>query len=268
MILIDSHCHLDFPDFQKDQAGVISRAHAAGVCGMVTISTHISRFPAVSRIAEIFAHKNVWCTVGTHPHHSAEEEEVDVTAEQISLLAQHPRVVGIGECGLDYYYDNSPRDEQLKSFAMQLDVAKTLDLPVIVHTRNADEDTLRLMQEAGPNVRGLLHCFSGSTALAMAALDMGFYISLSGILTFNKAEDLRETVRQIPLERLLVETDSPFLAPVPLRGKTNEPAYTVHTAKKLAEIKGVSLEELAQATTANFFKVFTRAQWYDSALVA
>lgn len=260
MRLIDSHCHLDFPEFAEDLPEVVARAHAAGVGGMISISTHVSRFPQVVAIAEAYADQNVWCSVGTHPHHADEEDESQVTPDNLIRLAAHPRVVGIGECGLDYYYEHSPRDVQRERFRMQMDVAKTLDLPLIVHTRDAEDDTLALLREAGSALRGVLHCFSSSRALAEAALELGFYISLSGILTFNKSDDLRETARHIPLDRLLVETDAPFLAPVPLRGKRNEPAHTVHTAKRLAELKGVSLEALAEATTANFFSLFTRAR--------
>ena len=259
-MLIDSHCHLDFPDFQGDVAGVVDRAHAAGVGGMVTICTHTSKFHALAEIAATFAHKNVWCSIGTHPHHAAEESERDMTpGRMIELAKTSARLVGVGECGLDYYYDNSPREDQRKSFAMQVEVAKELDLPVLIHTRDAEDDTLRILKEAG-KVKGLLHCFSGSRRLAEEALSLGFHISFSGILTFNKSQDLRDTARIVPLDRLLVETDAPFLAPVPMRGKTNEPAYTVHTAACLADLKQVSEEELALCTTANFFKLFDKAR--------
>ncbi len=260
MMLIDSHCHLDCPEFEADLPEVVARAREAGIGGMITIGTHLSLFPQVAAIAARYADQNIWCSVGMHPEYVGEEDEALLTPANLIRLAAHPRVVGIGECGLDYYYDNSPRDVQRERFRMQIDVAKTLDLPLIVHTRDAEEDTLLLLKEAGPTLRGVLHCFSSSRALAEAALELGFYISLSGILTFNKSDDLRETARHIPLDRLLVETDAPFLAPVPLRGKRNEPAHTVHTAKRLAELKGVSLEALAEATTANFFSLFTRAR--------
>lgn len=263
--LIDSHCHLDFPEFQEDIEGVIDRAHAAGVEGMVTICTHASKFRTIADIAERFAHKNVWCSIGTHPHHAAEESEAGITAEEIIRLARTSnRLVGLGECGLDYYYDNSPREDQRKSFAMQLEVSKELDLPVLIHTRDAEKDTIRILKNAGAGTangpKGLLHCFSGSRQLAEAALELGFHISFSGIITFNKSEDLRETAKMVPSDRLLVETDAPFLAPVPKRGKTNEPAYTAHTAKCLAEIKEMTPAELASITTANFMKLFDRAR--------
>ena len=258
-MLIDSHCHLDFPDFGAEVPEVLSRARAAGVGGAITICTHASKFAQVAAIAEAHAAENVWCSLGIHPHH-AEEADEQVDAAYFYARAKHPRVVAIGECGLDFYYEHSPREAQKKCFAMQMDVAKAEDLPVVIHSRDADDDTIAMLRGAGPKLRGVMHCFSGTRRLAEAALDIGFYISLSGILTFNKAEDLREIARDVPLDRLLVETDSPYLAPVPMRGKRNEPAFTAHTAAKLAEIKGVSPEELARITTENFFRLFTRAK--------
>jgi len=169
-------------------------------------------------------------------------------------------VVGIGECGLDYYYNHSVADAQIKSFEMQIDAALAEDLPVIIHSREADDDTIRILKAAGPKLRGVMHCFSGTRRLAEAALEIGFYISLSGILTFNKSQDLRDIARDVPLDKLLVETDSPYLAPVPLRGKRNEPAYTAHTAAKLAEIKGLPVEQMGEITSANFFTLFNRAK--------
>lgn len=258
-MFIDSHCHLDFEDFGAEVPEVIERAHKAGVRGMVTICTHIAKFAQVAAVAEKNAHKNVWCTLGTHPHHADEADE-KFTKEQVLALANHPRLVGIGECGLDYYYDHADRAEQARSFEMQLEVAKELDLPVVIHSRDADEDTIRILKAAGPKLRGVMHCFSGTRYLAEEALSIGFYISLSGILTFNKSQELRDIARDVPMDRLLVETDSPYLAPVPLRGKRNEPANTVHTAAVLAGLKGVTAAEMGDVTTRNFFTLFNRAK--------
>ena len=258
-MLIDSHCHLDFEDFGTEVPEVIARAHAAGVGGMITICTHASKFAQVAAVADKFATQNVWCSVGIHPHHAGDAAE-QVSAADIMALSKHPRVVGIGECGLDYYYNHSVADAQIKSFEMQIDAALAEDLPVIIHSREADDDTIRILKAAGPKLRGVMHCFSGTRRLAEAALEIGFYISLSGILTFNKSQDLRDIARDVPLDKLLVETDSPYLAPVPLRGKRNEPAYTAHTAAKLAEIKGLPVEKMGEITTANFFTLFNRAK--------
>ena len=258
-MLIDSHCHLDFEDFGTEVPEVIARAHAAGVGGMITICTHASKFAQVAAVADKFAVQNVWCSVGIHPHHAGDAAE-QVSAADIMALSKHPRVVGIGECGLDYYYNHSVADAQIKSFEMQIEAALAEDLPVIIHSREADDDTIRILKAAGPKLRGVMHCFSGTRRLAEAALEIGFYISLSGILTFNKSQDLRDIARDVPLDKLLVETDSPYLAPVPLRGKRNEPAYTAHTAAKLAEIKGLPVEQMGEITTANFFTLFNRAK--------
>lgn len=258
-MLIDSHCHLDFEDFGTEVPEVIARAHAAGVGGMITICTHASKFAQVAAVADKFAAQNVWCSVGIHPHHAGDAAE-QVSAADIMALSKHPRVVGIGECGLDYYYNHSVADAQIKSFEMQIEAALAEDLPVIIHSREADDDTIRILKAAGPKLRGVMHCFSGTRRLAEAALEIGFYISLSGILTFNKSQDLRDIARDVPLDKLLVETDSPYLAPVPLRGKRNEPAYTAHTAAKLAEIKGLPVEKMGEITTANFFTLFNRAK--------
>ncbi len=257
-MLIDSHCHLDFPDFKDEVPALLERARAAGVGGMITICTHASKFAQVAAIAETYADRNVWCSLGIHPHHAGEPDE-QVTASDLLKLAHHPRLVAIGECGLDYYYDHSPRDLQQRSFEMQIEVARQLDLPVVIHSREADDDTIRLLRDAGPKLRGVMHCFSGTRRLCEAALEIGFYISLSGILTFNKSQELRDIARDVPLDRLLVETDAPYLAPMPLRGKRNEPAFVAHTAAKLAEVKGVSTAEIARVTTENFSRLFTRA---------
>jgi TatD DNase family protein len=256
-MLIDSHCHLDYLAENQDVEAVIARAHEAGVSGMVTISTRLSTFPAVRAIAE--AHQDLWCSVGVHPHH-ADEEGVSDPAQLIELAA-HPSVVGIGETGLDYFYDNAPRGDQQRSFRAHIAAARETKLPLIVHTRDADEDCVSILQEeyAKGAFPGLIHCFTASSALAEAVLEIGFSISVSGIVTFKRAEELRETLAKVPLERLLVETESPYLAPVPHRGKTNEPAFVGHTAAALAELKGVPLGELERRTTENFFKLFSKA---------
>ena len=255
-VLIDSHCHLDFPDFGPEVEDVVARAHAAGVGLMVTISTKVSEFERVRAVAERFPH--VFCTVGIHPHEAASEPETD-TATLIEM-ARHPKVVGIGETGLDYYYEHSPRAAQQRSFRAHIAAARETGLPLVVHTRDADDDMAEiLVEETGKGAfPGLLHCFSSGPQLAEKAIELGLYISLSGILTFKTADELRATAAKVPMERLLVETDAPYLAPVPKRGKRNEPAFVVHTAAKLAEVKGVTAAELAESTTANFLRLFSR----------
>jgi len=256
-LLIDSHCHLDFPDLANDEAGVLQRARASGVAGMLTISTRLDTFPAVRAIAE--RHANVWCSVGIHPHEAAEQGQS--TPDWLVQQAAHPKVIGIGESGLDYFYEHSPRPEQQTSFRAHIAAARATGLPLIVHTRDADEDTAAILAEEmqhGP-FTGLIHCFSSSLQLAEKALDLGLTISISGIVTFRKAEALREVVKAVPLDRLLVETDAPYLAPVPKRGRGNEPSYVVHTAAKVAEIKDISMAELERRTTDNFFQLFAKA---------
>ena len=256
-MLVDSHCHLDFPDLFSGLPDVLRRAEQMQVGAMLTISTKMSTFQNVREIAE--SADNVFCTVGIHPHEA--ENDADVTTEQLIDLAKHPKVVGIGETGLDYYYDNSPRELQRELFRRHIAASRETGLPLIVHTRNADDDTVAILQDEyakGP-FPGLIHCFSAGDQLARDALDIGFYISVSGIATFKTAEPIRETLKSVPIDRLLVETDAPFLAPVPHRGKTNEPSFVAHTAKKLAEIKGIDPDALADATTDNFFKLFTKA---------
>lgn len=254
--LIDTHCHLDFPEFAQDRDAVVQRARDAGVARMVTISTHASRFAGVKQVAENY--DDVFCTVGVHPHHSGEEGEL-VEADWLVEQAKNPKVVGIGETGLDYYYNNSPKELQLESFRRHVQACLTTDMPIIVHTRDADDETYQILKSEGQGrVKGLLHCFSSGRALAEQALAMGMYISLSGIVTFKKAEELRAVVKDVPLDRILVETDAPFLAPIPHRGRTNEPAYVVHTAAAVAEVKGISLAELAKASTANALRVFPK----------
>lgn len=255
-VLVDSHCHLDFPDFSSEVDQVIERAEQAGVRLMVTISTKVSEFDRIRAIAERFS--NVYCSVGIHPHEAASEPEVD-TARLVEL-AKHPKVVGIGETGLDYYYEHAPREAQIKSFRAHIAAARETALPLIVHTRDADEDTARILdEEMGKGAfPGLLHCFTSSARLAEHALSLGFYISLSGIVTFKSAAELQQTARGIPLDRLLVETDSPYLAPIPKRGKRNEPSFVVHTAARVAELKDVEVETLGRATSENFLRLFSR----------
>jgi TatD DNase family protein len=255
-MLVDSHCHLDFPDYAGKVDDVVARARAAGVGVCVSIGTELKRFPGVRAVAE--AHPDVWCSVGVHPHES-EKELLDDAAALIAEAA-HPKVVGIGETGLDYYYEHSPRAPQQKNFRSHIAAARTTGLPVIVHTRDADDDTIDILQDemAKGAFTGLIHCFTGTQRLADASLELGLYISVSGIATFKNSGALRDVIKSVPLDRLLVETDAPFLAPVPHRGKTNEPAFVVHTANMLAELKGVTPDELATATTDNFFRLFRK----------
>jgi TatD DNase family protein len=257
-MLVDSHCHLDYPDLQKDFSGVMARAKSAGVETMLAIGTKLRDFDAVRAIAE--ANDNVFCTVGIHPHEAANER---TAADALLALADHPKIVGIGETGLDYFYEKSPREAQAENFRAHMRAAYASGLPLVVHTRDADADTADLLNWAHrelPGTIGVLHCFTSSLELAQKAIDLGFYISISGIVTFKNAEDLRATVRALPIERLLVETDSPYLAPVPKRGKPCEPSYVLHTAAFVADLKGVGLPELAKTTSDNFYRLFSRAK--------
>ena len=258
-MLVDSHCHLDFPDFSPDLDAVLGRATEAGVGTVQTICTRVTRFDRVLALAE--AHAAIWCSVGIHPHHVADEP--DTAAAALIRLADHPKVTGIGETGLDFHYDNSPRPQQEASFRQHIAAARASGLPVIVHTRAADDETNRILRkEAEEEGRfpGVIHCFTAGRPVAETALDLGLYVSFSGILTFKKADELRATARYVPLDRILVETDAPYLAPVPHRGKRNEPAHVRLTAERLAEIKGMDVEEIARATTDNFFRLFTKAR--------
>ena len=260
-MLVDSHCHLDFPDFAEELDDVVGRAREAGIGLMLTICTHLTRFERVLAIAERF--DDVYCTVGIHPHEAGHEPEA--TAQTLIDLARHPKVVGFGETGLDYFYEHSPREAQKASFRAHIDAARQADLPIIIHTRDAEEDTMAILAEEhakGP-FRGVVHCFSSSAQLAEKAVDIGLYISLSGIVTFKKAEELRETVRGVPADRLLVETDAPYLAPVPKRGKRNEPAFTVHTAQVVAGLKDLDAESFANLTTSNFLTLFSKVPGPD-----
>ena len=257
-MLVDSHCHLDFPELANDEAGVLARARTAGVGAMLTIGTRLDQFDRVRAIAE--RHENIWCSVGVHPHEAKEEGQR--TPDRLIEAAHHAKVIGIGETGLDFYYEHSPRPEQAESFRAHIAAARETGLPLIVHTRDADIETGDILEdEYGKGAfTGLIHCFSSGPEIARRALGLGMYISISGIVTFKAAEVLRTTVKDIPIERLLVETDAPYLAPVPKRGKTNEPAFVAHTAAKVAELKGMSIAELEAATTDNFFRLFAKAE--------
>lgn len=255
-MLVDSHCHLDFPDFEAERDEVVARAGAAGVGLMLTISTRVARFEALRAIAERY--DNVFCTIGTHPHNA--EEESGIAAEELVRLSEHPKVVGIGEAGLDYFYDRAPREAQAAGFRVHIEAARRTGLPLVIHARDADNDVAAILREemgkgAFPFI---LHCFSSGPALARAGIDLGGYISFSGILTFKKSDALREIAKNVPHDRLLVETDAPYLAPVPHRGKRNEPAYVAHTAAVLAETIELSREEVAALTTENFFRLFSK----------
>ncbi len=255
-MLVDSHCHLNYPEL-ADLSAVIERAKAADVHLMQTISTKRSEFSDIIAIAS--AHPEVYASIGVHPHEA--EHHIDLTAAELVEWATHPRVIGIGETGLDYFYEHSPRQAQQACFRAHIEAARITGLPLIVHSRDADEDTVAILHEEyakGP-FNGLIHCFSSSKYLADKSIEIGFLISLSGIITFPKASELRESVQTIGLEHLLVETDAPYLAPVPHRGKSNEPAFTSFTAHALAELKAVSYDEVASVTTDNFFRLFSKA---------
>jgi TatD DNase family protein len=255
-MLIDSHCHLDFPDFAAEIDGVVGRARAAGVGRMVTISTRVKKHPQVLGIAEKFV--DVFCSVGTHPHYA--HEELDIGAAALVAIAQHPKVVAIGEAGLDYHYDTSPRDAQEQGFRQHIAAARQTGLPLVIHSREADADMARILKEETENgaFPAVLHCFTGGRDLAFSAVDLGLYVSFTGILTFKNSAALRDIAAALPAERILVETDSPYLAPVPYRGKRSEPAYVLETAKVLAETRGVSLDDISRQTTDNFFRLFSK----------
>ena len=255
-MLVDSHCHLDFPDFAQERDAVVARALAAGVGRMVTISTRVRRFAEIRAIAE--AYDQVYCSVGTHPHNAAEEP--DVTAEELVRLASHPKVVAIGEAGLDYFYDHAPRDVQAKGLRTHIAAARQTGLPLVIHARDADADMAAILEdETGKGAFPfVLHCFSSGRALAERGIALGGYVSFSGILTFKRSEELRAIASSLPHDRLLVETDAPYLAPQPWRGKRNEPAYVAATAGVLAQAIGVSEAEAAAITTDNFFRLFSK----------
>lgn len=254
--LVDSHCHLDFPDFADELGDVVARAETAGVKTMVSICTRVKKFRQILDIAERFS--SVYCSVGTHPHNA--DEELDITVEQLIGYTSHPKVVAIGEAGLDYHYDKAPRPAQAQGFRNHIAAARETGLPLVIHARSADEDMIKILSEETKKgaFPAILHCFSSTRALAEAGVELGLMVSFSGILTFKNSNDIREIARDIPLDRLLVETDAPYLAPVPMRGKRNEPSFVTNTAKVLAEVKQLDENEIHQITTENFFRLFSK----------
>ena len=255
-IVIDSHCHLDFPDFAPDLDGIVERAVAADVARMVSISTRVRQFDRLLAITERFP--DVYCSVGTHPHYAHEEPEV--TVDDLVELSRHLKVVAIGEAGLDYHYDFSPPEAQEAGFRRHIAAARETGLPLVIHTREADADTARILAEEigkGP-FPAVLHCFTGSRELALRGIDLGLYVSFSGVLTFKKSDELRAIAADLPADRILIETDAPYLAPGKFRGKRNEPSYVRETAKTLAIARGVSFDEIARQTSENFFRLFSK----------
>jgi len=255
-MLVDSHCHLDFPDFAEEREAIVARALDAGIGRMVTISTRVKKFSQVLEIAETF--DPVYCSVGTHPHNA--DEELDVSGDDLVRLSSHRKVVAIGEAGLDYHYDKAPREAQAQGFRTHIAAARITGLPLVIHAREADADMAAILEEetgkgAFPFI---LHCFSSGRSLAETGVALGGYVSFSGILTFKNSTELRAIAADVPRDRLLVETDAPYLAPIPFRGKRNEPSFVVQTAKVLAETIGVSEAEIAEITTDNFFRLFRK----------
>ena len=254
-MLVDSHCHLDFPELRAELPALLARMAAQGVTHALTISTTLAGFPGVREVAQ--SQPNLWCTAGVHPDERRDGRET--TVEELVALADHPKVVAIGETGLDYFRVVGDTDWQRERFRVHIRAARACGLPLVVHTRSASQDTLDLLREEGGGaVQGVFHCFTETQEVADAALDMGFHISFSGILSFKNAESLRQVARRVPLDRCLIETDSPYLAPVPYRGKTNQPAYVAHVAAQLAQLKDCSIERLAEATSRNFARLFSR----------
>jgi TatD DNase family protein len=262
-MLVDSHCHLDFPDLQTRLPAILEAAQAAGVGRLVTISTHVARYETYKALVE--AHDGIFFSIGTHPHNAAEEP--DVPARRLVELSAHPRCIAIGEAGLDYHYDKSPRDVQRKVFRTHIEAARETALPLVIHARNADEDMIEILSDEMGRGRfsAVLHCFSSGEKLARVGVELGLYVSFSGILTFRNSEEIRRIAAAVPHDRLLVETDAPYLAPVPFRGKTNEPAYVAHTAHVLAEVIGVTDSDVARITTDNFYRLFSKAAQVDMA---
>ena len=256
-MFIDSHCHLDFPELEADRASVLALMRTNAVSYALTISTTLKTFPAVLAVAE--ANANIWCSAGVHPDEQVDDHEA--TLEELLTMADHPKVVAIGETGLDYYRLPEPLDWQRERFRVHIRAAKQTGKPLVIHTRNSHADTLRIMDEEGAaEVGGVMHCFTEVQDVADAAMAMNFYISFSGIVTFKNAKDLKEVAKNIPLNRVLIETDSPYLAPTPFRGKMNQPGYVKHVAEHIAELRGIPVEEVAKATTENFFTLFKHAE--------
>jgi len=256
LMLVDSHCHLDFPDFEEDRDAVVARARAAGVGVMVTISTRVRQIGALKSLASRY--ERIYCSVGTHPHHA--DEELDVTVDELVAQAEDPIVVAIGEAGLDYHYDNAPREAQEEGFRRHIEAARKTQLPLVIHARDADADIAEILtQEMGKGAfPAILHCFSSGVELARRGVELGCYVSFSGILTFKRSDELRAIAAEVPAERLLIETDAPYLAPVPHRGHRNEPAYVVDTAHVLADVRGIAPDLLSAVTTDNFFRIFNK----------
>lgn len=256
-MLVDSHCHLDFPDFADDLDGIIARAEAAGVGKLVTISTRVRRLPAMLAIAERFP--NVYCSVGTHPHNADEED--GITANELIELTRHPKVIALGEAGLDNFYEHGSSAAQERGFRAHIAAARATGLPLVIHTREADNQCGIILEDemAKGAFKAVLHCYTGGRELAMKAIALGLSISFTGIITFKKSQALRDLAAELPADRIMIETDAPYLAPGKWRGKRNEPSYVVETARVLAETRGVTYEELAQQTTDNFFHLFSKA---------
>lgn len=256
-MFIDSHCHLDYEPFTIDLASYLKRAQDAGVSQFLSISTRLSKFAALLQIAE--QNPTVYCTLGNHPHHAGDEEWWPT--EQLLATTAHPKVIGIGEAGLDYYYDYAPRDAQAAVFRAHIDLARQTQLPLVIHARDADAHVAAILHDESSKgaFPFLLHCFTGSLDLAKTGIELGGYVSFSGILTYKTAQNLRDIAAQLPLDRLLIETDAPYLAPMPHRGKTNEPAFVVHTAQELARVQNLTSAEIGKATTDNFYRLFTKA---------
>ena len=257
-LIVDSHCHLDYDGLANRLPEVMANCRMQGVGLVLSISSLVKNFPRLLEIAQ--AHENIFCTVGTHPHHA--HEELDISVRELVRLTQHPKVVGLGEAGLDYHYDLSPRDAQMTGFRNHIAAARETGLPLVIHTRMAEEDTARVLEEEmGKGAfKAVLHCFTSQQWLAQKGVELGLYVSFSGILTYKTADDLRTTATALPLDRILVETDAPFLAPMPFRGKDNEPAYVVKTLEKLAALRGLSRDEMAYMTSANFFRLFDKVK--------
>jgi TatD DNase family protein len=255
-MLVDSHCHLDFPDFADDLDGIVARAEAAGIGRILTISTRVRRHDALRAIAEKYA--QVYCSVGTHPHQADEED--GIPADELIALASHPKVVALGEAGLDYFYEHGSRAAQERGFRTHIAASRVTGLPLVIHTREADDDCERILVDemAKGSFRAVLHCYTGGRKLALRAIELGLSISFTGILTFEKSDELRALAAELPADRIMVETDAPYLAPGKFRGKRNEPAYVVEVAKVLAETRGVTLEEISRQTTENFFRLFSK----------
>lgn len=262
-MLIDSHCHLDFPDFAADLDAIVARAARAGVSGMLTISTRVRRHADLLAIVDRYP--NVYGSIGTHPHNADEED--GVSSEELIALTRHPKVIALGEAGLDYFYQQGSRDAQARGFRTHIAAARATGLPLVIHARSADEDCARILEEEmarGP-FRAVLHCYTGGPELARTAIDLGLSISFTGIMTFKTSQAIRDIAASLPADRIMVETDSPYLAPPPHRGKRNEPAFVFEIARVLAQVRGVSFDEICRQTTDNFFRLFSKAKPADVA---